>query len=286
MGPGLRIVWEVLSFRVRRFEMANLAASLTLLVALRSAWPDALVRMGLGLALNLLAYLINDYLDVDRDLADGRCPDHTRYLAEHRGSALGAMAALGSGSAAAALLWEPTLLGVAVAGVGICWLYSRWLKAMPYVDVAAMIGWGMAMPLVAVPLGSVLGWVLIAELGLFSAAFETIQIMRDYEADRRARLRTTAVRLGPRRSLTLVRATLVAAGLYGAAVISVPAGLLVAGGAAVPFPPGRPAAYWQRIRLVLGTAWLFMLLEVFRHGASAGGWLRLDAGARLFRAAA
>src|SRR6185503_9069001 len=151
----------------------------------------------------------NDYYDVERDLAAGRAPEKSRYLAEHRKAALGAQLGLALLLFALALYFSVELVLTTAVGAGLCWLYSARLKGVAYADIAAMAVWGIVMPLVAVPYTSRLGWALVIQLGLFSACFETIQVIRDADQDRQVGLETSAVRLGTPRSIRLLRGLMI-----------------------------------------------------------------------------
>src|SRR5437899_3138048 len=88
MGAAFRILGDVLVYRIRKLEMANLVAVVAILVALRRPIDDTVVRTGFAVLLNLLAYLTNDYCDLEHDLATGREREKTLFLYEHRSAAL------------------------------------------------------------------------------------------------------------------------------------------------------------------------------------------------------
>jgi len=277
MTAALRILFDVASYRLRRLEMANLAAAVAVMLALHTPWLDLVLRTAFGAGLNILAYLTNDYCDVEQDLAEGREPAKTRFLHEHMGAALAAQLGLGALLALAALLYDPGLLLALGLGAGVCWAYSAKLKALPAVDIFSMVVWGIAMPLIAFPLGNHLGWVLVLQLGLFSACFESIQVLRDHEEDVRANVRTSAVVFGPQATRRLARVFMLAAMLYGVLVVERYAGLALAVALLVPQPKVTEDAaavsrYWNRIRLVQGLSWLALLAGVFLRGTNHG-WL-------------
>ncbi|MBX3181266.1 MAG: UbiA family prenyltransferase [Polyangiaceae bacterium] len=276
MRAALRIVFDVLVYRLRRLEMANLAAAVSVMLALGTALPDLLLRTVFGAGLNLLAYLTNDACDVEQDLAEGRAPEKTRFLYEHRRAALVSQLALFALLAAFALAYDPGLLLALVTGAGICWVYSAHLKRYPQVDIASMVLWGVAMPLVAFPLGNGLGWMLVIQLGLFSACFEAIQVLRDHDEDQRAGVHTTAVELGPKATVVLIRCFMLLAALYASLVLDRYVGPLLALVVLLPAPalavPAAVTKYWNQVRLAQGLGWLGLLLGVFLRG-DAHGWL-------------
>jgi 4-hydroxybenzoate polyprenyltransferase len=266
---ALKIVADVLTFRLRRLEMANMAAAVAVMIALRLPLAELAVLGGFALILNVLAYLINDVVDVDQDLASGRAPEKTRFLAEHRRAALGAELALAAVLAAIALFWRPWLLVPAALGAGICWIYTAILKRVPYADIVAMALWGAAMPMVAIPPDSTLGWVLIGQLALFSACFELIQVLRDREPDLALGIQTTAVRLGPRRTLLVLRIAMLASAAYAIALLHRTIGIALL--VAILIPLGADTErYWHRVRLVFGLVWLALVAWVATTGATSG----------------
>ncbi len=269
MRAALRILWDVLSYRLVRLEMANLVAAVSLSLALRLSFAEVVVRGGFALLLNLLVYLNNDFHDIEQDLGGGRDDAKTRFLAAHPRAAVGAQLGLVVALAAIAVMWDATLLVAAVAGGGICWAYSAWLKRRPYVDVLAMTLWGAAMPLVGVPLSSSTGILLVVQLGLFSTVFELIQVRRDFDHDRSQGVRTTAVALGPERTLLAARVAIVGASAYATLLLSWMLGPALLIAALLPVKTD-PVRHWNRVRLVLGLVWLGLLGQVYFWGALRG----------------
>lgn len=260
MPPTLKILFDVASFRLRRLEMANIAGAIAIAVACHLSWPEVGFRGAFAFLLNLLVYLNNDWYDLDDDLASA-AKDQTKnaYLAAHLGAGLAAQLSLLAVLIAMALWWGGGLLLALVAGGGVCWAYSAGLKRLPFLDVLAMIAWGVAMPLVGLAPGHPEGWLLLGQLGLFSGVFESIQVMRDHDADKTAGVRTTAVVLGRARAHVLARALMVAAGIYAGLCFSwwiAPLPLLAA---LIPLrldDPGEVDRYWNRVRITLGVAML------------------------------
>jgi hypothetical protein len=66
--PALRILFEVAVYRLRRLEMANIFAGLTIALALGLSAAETVVRVVFLLLLNVLALLGNDCFDVDQDM--------------------------------------------------------------------------------------------------------------------------------------------------------------------------------------------------------------------------
>jgi 4-hydroxybenzoate polyprenyltransferase len=268
-AAALRIVYDVVAFRVRRLEMANLAGAVAIMVVLRLPLPDLLFRTLFAALLNVLVYLNNDYHDV---AIDARAPDKdrdkARFLARHIKAALRAQWILIALLCALALLHSPGLLVVLVAGGGICWLYSMYLKHIPVLDVAAMAGWGVVMPLCGSPLDRPLGLSLALQLGLFSAVFETIQVVRDRESDAALGVRTTAVVLGARRTFAHTRGLMVLCAAYGAAVLHPLSGALALTAVFLPMREGEREAQrlWTYVKAIYGVAWLLACALLYAEG--------------------
>ncbi|MEM9452833.1 MAG: UbiA family prenyltransferase [Myxococcota bacterium] len=259
MPAELEIVLDVARYRLRRLEMANLAAAVAIMLALRLPTGELIVRACFGLLLNLLVYLNNDWFDLDDDLeASTRDRDKTRFLATHRDAALRAQLGLAATLTGFALVWGGGLWWPLLVGGGVCWLYSARLKRHPYVDVLAMMLWGLAMPAVAVPPGYPTGWLLLGQLALFSGVFETIQVLRDRCIDARRGVHTTAVVLGSTRTQRLARGLMVVSGAYAATFFHPVLAVLPLTAAALPIPTDDLPRYWNRIRLLLGPT---LLLE-------------------------
>ncbi len=273
MSSALRILFDVAVFRLRRLEMANLAGAISVMVALRLGAADLAVRTGFALLLNLLAYLTNDYCDLDRDLRSGRAQEKTRFLAEHRRAALWAQWALAALLSAIALMYSPGLLVALVLGAGLCWLYSAKVKRVPFADVLAMAVCGGAMALVAVPLDRELGWLLVVQLGLFSGAFELIQVLRDRQEDAESGVVTTAVKLGEARTLLLLRLWMGLSAAFATLTLHRFVGPVLALSLLLPYGQSGAKTYWNRVRVVFGLAWLAIIVAMVLSGHSHGLWL-------------
>ena len=95
LSAGLRIVVEAVVYRVRKLEMANLAAAGAIALALRLDFLDITYRVAFAFALNILVYLNNDYIDVHLDLrSTDKDSAKTRFLAANMRAALGAQIVL------------------------------------------------------------------------------------------------------------------------------------------------------------------------------------------------
>jgi 4-hydroxybenzoate polyprenyltransferase len=268
---GLKIVAGVVGYRLRKLEMANLAAAGSIAVALQLNWLDIAIRTVFAFLLNVLVYLNNDYIDIAVDLQSAdKDTEKARFLAAHKSAALGAQLVLTGLLAGLAFVYDAGLLVALIAGGGVCWWYSWQLKRVPYLDILAMMVWGVTMPLCGSPVGSVLGWCLALQLGLFSGVFESIQVMRDADEDAKEGVRTTGVALGKSRTLLLARGIMVASSIYAALILHPIAAAISVGALFVPFNPNRVERYWTHVKLVYGITWLLICAWVFFKGESSG----------------
>ena len=271
MLAALRIIAGVVAYRIRKLEMANLAGAGSIAVALHLPIVDIVIRTVFAFILNALVYLNNDYIDIQIDLASAdKDAEKSRYLAENKRAALLAQWTLVALLAAVAVVYDLGLFVPLIAGGGICFWYSAQLKHRPYLDILAMIIWGVTMPLCGSPLDSTVGLLMALQLGLFSGVFETIQVMRDADEDREEGVRTTGVVLGKARSLTLARVQMVFCSLYALLVLQPWAAAVSAGALIVPFSETSIERYWTRVKLVYGIAWLVICAWVWWYGGRAG----------------
>jgi 4-hydroxybenzoate polyprenyltransferase len=269
---ALSIIAQVVIYRLRKLEMANMAAAASIAVALHLDVLDVGIRIAFAFLLNALVYLNNDYIDVGIDLnSSDKDTAKARYLADNMSAALWAQILMTAMLCAGAVVYDVGLLVPILIGGGVCWWYSAYLKRRPFVDVLAMMVWGVTMPLCGVPLGSTLGWLMAVQLGLFSGVFESIQVMRDAEDDaEESDVRTTGVVLGVKRTHVLARGIMVSVTAYAALAMHPIAALLSAGAFLVPFSEDDIAKYWTRVKLVYGVTWLFICAWVFIQGQTSG----------------
>lgn len=273
MYAAVKIVAMVLVDRLRKLEMANMAAAASIAVALHLDVLEIGIRVAFAFVLNALVYLNNDYIDVEIDLnSSDKDTAKARYLADNIKAAFWAQILMTVGLAAVALILNwPGLLVALIAGGGICWWYSAILKRRPFVDIIAMMIWGFAMPFCGVPFESTLGWLMAVQLGLFSGVFESIQVMRDADDDAHEEdVRTTGVVLGKQKTLMLARVIMVAVAAYAAVAMHPVAGILCGSVLMIPFHEDRIKQYWTRVKMVYGVTWLFICGFVFLNEQSAG----------------
>lgn len=283
VSATFKILVGVVAYRLRKLEMANLAAAASIALALHLPLPEVVWRVVFAFFLNVLVYLNNDYIDVGMDLTNtGKDSEKTRYLAEHLGAAIAAQLVLVGICAAMAFAIDLGLLLPLVAGGGICWWYSAVLKRRPFTDILSMFVWGVAMPLCGLPWWSLLGWGMALQLGLFSTVFESIQVMRDSDDDAKEGIRTTGVVLGKAGTFQLARVFMIVCAAYAALVLHPISAGICAIALVIPFKEDQVAKYWTQVKMTYGFAWLFICGWVYLKSHSNGLVWVIDSAARVF----
>jgi len=270
---ALKVIAATVVYRVRKLEMANLAAAVSIALALELPFVDVVVRAAFAFVLNALVYLNNDYIDIQIDLSSAdKDRSKARYLAAHKSAALVAQWTLVALLVAVSIVHDLGLLVPLVAGGGICWWYSAQLKHRPYLDIGAMIVWGVTMPLCGTPIAHSVGLWMAIQLGLFSGVFEAIQVVRDADEDAQEGVRTTAVVLGKERTMHLARMLMFASSAYAAVFLQPWAAAVSLLAFVVPFDEHAVERYWTRVKLIYGVSWIVVCGSVFFTGQRAG-WL-------------
>jgi len=264
----LRIIAETLWYRVRRREANNFLTTMSLMAALRLSWPDIIYRGVFALLLNIYVYLINDYCDVEIDISSAdKDREKTAFLKEHRGAAKAALFFLALVLGIAGVLHSPILFICFIANTVIVYSYSVRFKRMPYLDVISMIVCGVSMSLAAIPQNGATAYQYLVVLGLICAAFEVVQVIRDEPEDRRAGIRTTAVRLGQFRARLIFVFLALSVAAYAYFLIKSLAGLLFLLALIVPLSSKNASRSWDILRLIFGTAWILMMAELYSRTA-------------------
>lgn len=272
-----RILRDVIVYRIRKREMANLASSLTIMLAIGLSFEDAAIRFAFAIALNIAVYLTNDIYDVRADLVSaGKDTKKAAYLRDHLASGWVAVLAPVAVMAGIALTWNRELLVTLVAAAGVCWAYSARFKRVPFVDLPTIFVCGVAGSMVAFPLNHMLGWCLAGLLGLFAACFQTVQMVRDHDDDAAFGTQTTAVALGPKATIMLQRVLLIAAAVYASLMLHRWIGLAIALTVLLPFRADQANLYWNRIRVALGISWLAIVTWLIASESSHGWLLQLE----------
>lgn len=271
LRAAVRIVADTAAYRLQKREAGNLVTSMTLAAALRLPAWDLAVRLVFGALLNLWVYLVNDLLDVDIDLrAPGRDQGRVQFLADNVRVGWGVTVVLSLLLLGMGAVHSPGLVVAFVSTALIILAYTRVLKHHPVADLLAMTAWGLSMALVGFPLSSAAGLRFAGMLGILCTITEAIQVIRDFESDRAAGVRTTAVVFGTVATAWIARALIVAAAAYGALVLSRLASGVFLLALFVPLTNAPAARSWDGLRVVFGLGWLLLLADYLRVGRLDG----------------
>lgn len=267
-----KVVYKLLSDaivdRLKRMEANSLVTNFLLLAAFHFPFLDFAVRMLVTFVLNTLVYFINDFIDVEVDLA-AENKDHRKalYIQRHKKTAFALIVCLGAGLILGTLFYSRSVCFGVIVALWVIFLYTDYFKNMPFLDVFGCFVWGVAMAWAAIPDFSAQGVRLILLIGLFTACFEIVQCVKDYEFDKKYQLRTTPIVIGIPKAFLLLRVLLVAASLYAVFVLRFKFGLLLL----LPIffrTDQRMEIYWMKLRVVFGVVWLGLMVRQFL--ASAG----------------
>ncbi len=268
LSAAWRIVADVVAYRLRKREAANLGTTFALALALRLPPIDIAWRGTFAIVLNVFVYLVNDCFDVGIDLrAPGRDTARTRFLAANLRIAWGVCMALGGILVGLGALRSGELFAAALVNIAVIVAYSAVLKHRPGLDILAMGAWGLSMAMPGFAVTSPVGWRLAGVLGILSMVTESVQVLRDEPSDRAAGVRTTAVVLGPSACAGITRVLVLLAAVYTLGVLGEPvAAVVILPGVLVPLRPERASRSWDILRVLFGAAWVFVLVRYYLRG--------------------
>lgn len=258
-----RLLRDAIVDRLRRMEANSLMTNFLLLAAFHFPLTDFAARMFVTFVLNTLVYFINDFIDVEIDLAADN-KDHRKalYIQRHKKTAFALIVCLSASLILSTLFYSRSVCFGVILALWVIFLYTDYFKNMPFLDVVGCFVWGVAMAWAAIPDFSAQGIRLILLIGLFTACFEIVQCVKDYEFDKKFRLRTTPIVIGIPKAFLLLRVLLVAAALYTVFVLRSKMGFLIL----LPVffrTDQRMEIYWMKLRVVFGVVWLTLMARQF-----------------------
>jgi 4-hydroxybenzoate polyprenyltransferase len=160
------------------------------------------------------------------------------------------------------LLYSKSVCFGVILALLIIFLYTDYFKNMAYFDAIGCFVWGIAMAWPAIPDFSLQGIKLILLIGIFTASFEVVQCIKDYESDKQYNLKTTPIVIGIPNAFLLVRSVFVLSALYTVFVLREVQGILLL----VPIlfsTEQKPDAYWMKLRVVFGIVWLTIMVRLY-----------------------
>ena len=261
-----RLLSDAIIDRLKRREANSLFTNFMLLLAFHFGFIHIVIRMAVTFFLNVLVYFINDVIDVDIDLAD-ETKNHAKalYIKENKRIAFALIVCMSAALLILTLLYSKSVCFGVIMALVIIFLYTDYFKNMVYFDVIGCFIWGVSMAWPAIPNFSVKGIQLIFLIGIFTASFEVVQCIKDYESDKRCNLRTTPIVIGIPRAFLLARTLFVLAALYTVFVLGEIQGILLV----VPVffsTEQKMDTYWMKLRVTYGIVWLTIMVRL------AFGW--------------
>ncbi len=258
-----KLLSDAIVDRLRRKEANSLVTNFMLLIAFHFPLFDVVVRMGVTFMLNVLVYFINDFIDVEIDLSNEE-KDHAKalYIKEHKRTAFALIVCVSAAFLSLTLWYSKSVCFGVILALLIIFLYTDYFKNMAYFDVIGCFVWGVSMAWPAIPDFSVEGIKLLLLIGIFTASFEVVQCVKDYESDKQYNLRTTPIVIGIPNSFRLLRALYVLAACYTVFVLHQVQGLLLL----IPIffnTEQKMETYWMKLRIVFGIVWLTIMARLY-----------------------
>lgn len=268
----------IVTYRWQTKEANNALTVIALLVSLRVPIEDFLFRVVASLLLNFVVYLLNDYCDIDVDLAaPHKDTAKAQFLKDHKNVALSLLIGI---TGFLVILALPLSRNVSIAvplAVAIIYLYSRWLKYYPILDLVAIFIWGFSMMLIGVPEGNRDALILAVLVGLLTMSFEFINLMRDHDSDAASGIRTTSVTFGRTTALWMLRGIIVLSGIFVHLTLHAPIGFLIVLGVFLRLKDQDYHRYWNKLRFVYGSVWGLLMARYFLDN-----WMNIRLPASIF----
>lgn len=269
LSQASRIVKDVIYDRLR-YDMTNIVASVSIMFLFSFSFFEIFLRTIFSFVLNILVYLNNDYNDIIQDSRTTDNIEKVTFLARNRNLTFWLQFVIFLALFLLAASLNIELLIPLITGAGSAALYSAQLKKIPIIDILSIGLWSIGMTLVAFPLNKFIGWILAIQLGLFGAALQAIQLLRDLETDKIANVTTTAVYFGKINTIKIAKILILAAALYGVLLLHkyLALGILIA--VVIPIKTDNFELYWDQVRLIFGLVWIGTLIWLYHFGSTFG----------------
>jgi 4-hydroxybenzoate polyprenyltransferase len=219
--------------------------------------------MAVTLFLNLLGYFINDFIDVDVDLASEN-KDHAKalFIKQNKRTAFALIACMSAALIIPTLFYSKSVCFGVIMLLLIVTIYTEHFKNKAYWDVVFIGLWGFALSWLAIPDFSWHGIQLILLLFIFGCCFEGVQTVKDYEDDKKYGLTTTPIVIGIPRTFLLLRILYVFSGIYSILILQELAGILLI----IPvFFSSRQnmSNYWLKLKITCGIVWIIIMVRLY-----------------------
>ena len=258
-----RLLSDAIIDRLRRKEANSLITNFMLLLSFHFGVVDLAIRMAVTFVLNVLVYFINDFIDVEIDLANKE-KDHSKalYIKAHKRTAFALIVCVSAVLLILTLLYSKSVCIGVILALLIIFLYTDYFKNMAYFDIIGCFVWGVSMAWPAIPDFSLEGIKLILLIGIFTASFEIVQCIKDYDSDSKYDLRTTPIVIGIPKAFLLARSMYVLATVYTVFVLGEIQGILLL--LPILFTTDQKMdAYWMKLRVLYGIVWITIMVRLF-----------------------
>jgi len=258
-----RLIADTLADRLKRLEANTIFTNSLLLIAFHFRTTDFIVRMFVTVYVNVLAYFINDFIDVEIDLK-AEDKDHAKalFIKENKRTAFALIVFMSTFILIFTLFYSKSICFGVILVLFVIFIYTDYFKNRAYLDIFGCFLWGMALPWIAIPDFSLEGIKYILLLGLFSCCTEIAQCVKDYESDKKYGLKTTPIVLGIPKTFLLAKVIYVVAAAYTLFVLRQFAGLFIL--IPVFFSTSQPVTqYWFKLRIVFGMVWFVIMVRIY-----------------------
>jgi len=251
--------------RILRLEGNTIPGNFLLLIALHFSALDFIIRMAVTLMANLLIYFINDYIDIEVDLAN-KDKDHSKalFLKKHKKHALALILYLSTALIVATLFYSTSVCLAVVLVLFFEIVYTDSFKKKPIWDIIFVGLISAALSWIAMPDFSLHGTQLVLLLFIFGCAFETVQTLKDYKEDKEFGVTTTPVVIGLPATILVLRGLYIISIAYTFFVLHEPAGLILCILLFLSTSQHMPR-YWTKLKIVCGIVWVIHMARIFLH---------------------
>ncbi|MFC1592154.1 UbiA family prenyltransferase [Thermodesulfobacteriota bacterium] len=249
--------------RFKRVEANTILTNFLLLLAFHFSALDFAIRMGVTIYVNILAYFINDFIDVEVDLAAvDKDYDKALFIKQNKRHAFALIICMSFSLLVFTLFYSKSVCFGVIMVLFVIFIYTDYFKTRAFLDVLGCFFWALALAWIAIPDFSPYAIKLIVLLGLFSMCTEMVQCVKDYEEDKKYGLRTTPIVIGIPRTFLFARIIYVLSTLYTLFVLQQWVGLLLL--LPLLFRTGQEMPrYWMKLRLVYGFVWLVVMATTY-----------------------
>lgn len=270
MKTAFRIALDVFSFRIKRFEVGQLLVPFSVIFTYQYSGLAMLKRGGLVTLLFFFIHLNNDVCDLNIDQEENRAPDKTKFLRQNKNIAIWLQWTIGSFTLLFLYFFDVKfLMPVFVGGLaGV--MYSAWLKKLPFIDLLTNSVWPAMLILVSSPFFEFVGILLAIQISLFTIVVQPLQLLRDYDNDKKLGLKNTVIWLGIKKTKILIKFLILINSLYGVLFLHKFFGLMFLSLLLIPIKRNRTRSIIMMFRGIFILYWLGVLWYLYFYSQAIG----------------